>query len=177
MSTERTTAYDEAAIHRLMKRYCRAVDRMDKEMALACWHAGGTDDHAPLFAGPATEFVDFFWPAHGRMEATHHMIGQTLVELQGDEAGAETYWAVTLRSEQGGRRVDYQGRGRYVDTLAWRDGRWGIVHRTSIRDWSRTDEVPDGVRLPPVVQGHCEVQETHSRKDREDYSYRVLGDS
>jgi hypothetical protein len=30
---------------------------------------------------------------------------------------------------------------RYVDAMEKRDGRWGIVHRVVVMDWSRLDDV------------------------------------
>ena len=35
----------EAAIKAVLHRYSRALDRMDKSLALTCWHDDGTDDH------------------------------------------------------------------------------------------------------------------------------------
>ena len=55
------------AIGDVLHRYARAMDRMDKPLALSCWHAGGTDEHTPLFAGSAQGFVDWVWRLHEPM--------------------------------------------------------------------------------------------------------------
>ena len=48
---------DKQAITEIIYRYCRGLDRMDRELTLSCWHEGGTDDHGALFSGTADEFV------------------------------------------------------------------------------------------------------------------------
>ena len=50
--TERQIAETHARleIQDVLHRYARAMDRMDAELALSCWHPGGTDDHAPLYS-------------------------------------------------------------------------------------------------------------------------------
>ena len=74
---------------------------------------------------------------------------------------------------------DYRGAGRYVDSFAWRDGRWAILHRQSIRDWSRTDEYTgpvDGSQASPQMpKAAAAAEEVRARRDRNDYSYQVLG--
>lgn len=177
-SPNRTPERDLRQIEQVIHRYCRALDRMDKPLALSCWHAGGTDSHAPLYAGSAEGFIDWLWPVHGAMLTTHHMVGNILVDLRGDEAGAETYWSVTLRIPKDGKVFDYRGAGRYVDRFAWREGRWAIVHRQSIRDWSRTDEyhgAVDGSQASPQMpKAATDVPEVLPRRDRSDYSYEAL---
>ncbi len=156
---KRDASEDKSAIMDVLNMYCRAMDRMDRELALSCWHAGGTDNHAPLYAGSAEGFIDWLWPTHAAMISTHHMIGNCLISLNGDAAGVETYW--------------------YVDNFEYLDGRWAIRHRQSIRDWTRTDEYqtpPGGSRSSSVMQkNNPEAPEILPQRDRSDYSYSVLG--
>ena len=175
----RSEERDRAQIAAVIHRYCRALDRMDKELALSCWHAEGTDSHAPLYSGSASGFVEWLWPVHASMLSTHHMVGNTLIDLRGDEAGAETYWSVTLRIPQDGRVFDYRGVGRYIDIFAYRNGRWAIQHRQSIRDMSRTDELAGtaatGSQVSPQMPKATSLdEEILTRRDKDDYSYRVL---
>jgi hypothetical protein len=171
---------DKSAIMDVLNKYCRAMDRMDKELALSCWHAGGTDNHAPLYAGSAEGFIEWLWPTHARMLTTHHMIGNCLISLNGDTAGVETYWSVALRIPKDGRVYDYRGLGRYVDSFEYLDGRWAIRHRQSIRDWTRTDELVgaagSGSQSSGVMEkNNPDAVEILSQRDRSDYSYGVLG--
>ncbi|MES2534536.1 MAG: nuclear transport factor 2 family protein [Pseudomonadota bacterium] len=176
---KRDASEDKSAIMDVLNMYCRAMDRMDRELALSCWHTGGTDNHAPLYAGSAEGFIDWLWPTHAAMISTHHMIGNCLISLNGDAAGVETYWSVTLRIPKDGRVFDYRGLGRYVDNFEYLDGRWAIRHRQSIRDWTRTDEYqtpPGDSRFSSVMQkNNPEAREILPQRDRSDYSYSVLG--
>lgn len=168
------------AITDIVYRYGRAMDRMDSELALSCWHDGGTDDHAPLFVGTAKAFIQWLWPVHAKMEVTRHVITNIQIALAGDYAGCESYWTVTLRLKgDAGGRYDVIGQGRYVDDFACIDGRWAITHRRSIHEWDRVDPVgytmadPD---VPATVTANNPGAElTTPRRDREDYSYRLLG--
>ena len=129
------------AIADVLHRYCRAMDRMDRALALSCWHEGGTDEHTPLFAGSAEGFVDWVWRLHAPMVGTRHCLSNILVDLDGDRAWSESYWDVRLRvrGEQG--LVDIVGGGRYLDYFECRGGLWAIVHRRSVHDWDRVDPV------------------------------------
>jgi hypothetical protein len=168
-----------AAITDVLHRYARAMDRMDAELALSCWHPGGTDDHAPLFAGTAEDFVRWLWPIHAEMKATRHLISNILIMLDGDRAGVETYWTVTLRMvDPAGGLHDILGHGRYVDNFERIDGVWAIRHRQSLHDFDRVDPVvatmADASAAVSVVPNNPNATPKHVSRDRGDYSYKVL---
>ena len=48
---------DRQAIHDVILRYCRGVDRMDRELLLAAYHSDAIDDHGLFVGGPAA-FAD-----------------------------------------------------------------------------------------------------------------------
>ena len=129
------------AITDVLHRYCRAMDRMDRPLALSCWHADGTDEHTPLFAGSAEAFVDWVWRLHEPMVGTRHCLSNILIEVDGDRAWSESYWDVRLRVHGDAGLVDIVGGGRYLDYLECRNGFWAIVHRRSVHDWDRVDQV------------------------------------
>ena len=85
------------AITDVLHRYCRAMDRMDRPLALSCWHADGTDEHTPLFAGSAQGFVDWVWRLHEPMVGTRHCLSNIQIEVDGPRAWSESYWDVRLR--------------------------------------------------------------------------------
>src|SRR5205085_6800983 len=71
-----------------------------------------------------------------------HLLGQSLIRIDGDEAAAETYFlAVQRRRDAAGAPYCEQLGGRYVDRLERRNGSWRIKHRTAVRDWSISLEV------------------------------------
>jgi len=177
----RTPTLDELlakqAITEVIHRYCRAMDRMDAALALSCWHEGGTDDHAPLFAGTAQGFIEWLWPVHGAMESTRHVVSNILIELNGDKAGAESYWTVTLRMKKDGDLYDVIGGGRYVDNFECIDGEWAIRHRQSLHDWDVVQKVEATMATaePMLEPNNPEVRPMVSARDRSDYSYRIIG--
>jgi len=165
------------AITEVIHRYCRAMDRMDAELALSCWHEGGTDDHSPLFSGSAKGFVEWLWPVHAAMESTRHVVSNTLIQLNGDKAGVESYWTVTLRLKKGGDLYDVTGGGRYVDNFECIDGQWAIRHRQSLHDWDVVQKVEATMANagPMLESNNPEVRPKVSARDKTDYSYRVIG--
>ena len=168
---------DRAAITDVVHRYARAMDRMDAELALSCWHPGGTDDHAPLFSGTAEGFVAWLWPIHAAMVVTRHVVTNILIVLDGASAGVESYWTVTLRmTGADGALHDVCGQGRYLDDFERIDGVWAIRHRQSLHDWDRVDPViatmADAAATVAPDAAHV-VPKTVAR-DRSDYSYSVL---
>ena len=61
--------------------------------------------------------------------------------MEGDEAGAETYFfAVSRNKREDGAEMCNQLGGRFVDKLRREEGRWLIKHRVVVRDW--------GISLP-----------------------------
>lgn len=170
---------DKQAIAEVLYRYARGLDRMDMELAASCYHPGATDDHAPLYKGSASGFLEWLWPVHAATHAFRHVVTNITIALDGDRAGSECYWTLTIRLDHEGHVVDLQSGGRYVDMLARIDGAWGITHRQSIREWSRIDAVPatgGGIaRGPLIAPNNPEAPELLTRRDRDDYSYRVLG--
>ena len=173
-----TEAVAKLAITDLLHRYARGLDRMDRAMTLSCWHEGGTDDHAPLFSGTAAGFVEWLWPVHAAMEVTRHVITNVMIEVDGDRAGSESYWTVTLRVPHEAQRYDIVGQGRYLDTWEQIDGVWAIRHRQSIADWGRIEPVGlvAGAAGAPVLikPNNPEAPPPVWARDPSDHSYSVL---
>ena len=165
------------AITEVIHRYCRAMDRMDRELALSCWHDGGTDDHAPLFSGTAKEFVAWLWPVHAAMEVTRHVVSNILIRLDGNKAGVESYWSVTLRMKKGDDLYDVFGGGRYVDDFECIDRMWAIRHRQSLHDWDvvRKVEATMASGEAMLTPNNPEVPPKVSARDKTDYSYGTIG--
>ena len=169
---------DKWAITEVLNRYCRGIDRMDRDLVLSCWHAGGTDEHTPLYSGTATGFVEWVWGIHMAMIGTRHVTGNVLIEVAGDDAWVESYWDVMLRTRAADDGVtDIFGGGRYLDHFERIDGRWAIRHRRSVHDWDRVEPVTatmaDG---PPTIVPNAPDAPVHnSRRDAGDPSYAFLG--
>ena len=154
---------DKQAIHELLLRYCRGVDRRDEDLLRSVYHADAIHEHGE-HAVNAREFARVIVDSLGRFEATSHFLTNALIEVSGDRAHAESYVLACHRTERSGEKSDLTLALRYVDRLERRRGAWGIVHRVALHDWSREDplerEWPDSRSM---------IQGLRSRDDR---SYR-----
>lgn len=160
--TDLTAIADRHAITDLIYRYCRAVDRMDAELGYSIWHADGTADYGEdVYQGSGHGFIDFVNGQHGHTLGHSHQVTNIILELDGDRAASESYHFAGLRIQRGEQVFEITVRGRYIDRWSKRDGRWGIDHRITIRDF-------DDMR--PVTP----MSVTAGRRDPGDPSYAVL---
>jgi hypothetical protein len=155
-------------ITKMLSEYCHGCDRLDRvQMASVYLQEGSWDDHGqcktagPEYAGIATSAL-----GAATVACSHHL-GQSLIKVTGDEAGAETAFVATLRTaaKSGGEVLNQIG-GRFVDTLVKVDGNWRVKHRTCVRDWSISVPIAENfLKDDPYVEGQ--------RSDA-DPSYAVL---
>ena len=66
---------DRQAIHDVVVRYCRAVDRMDRELLLTCYHPDAIDHHG-IFVGSPEAFADWAFALHASLQSAHQHIDQ-----------------------------------------------------------------------------------------------------
>lgn len=131
---------DKQDIAEVLYRRARAGDRGDADLAHSCYHPGATERHGE-FDGLAAEFIDvvsFTRPKPGSpIKGMMHMITNILCEFaDADHAFVESYHVAWCQMTDG---TDAEIGGRYLDRFERRDGRWGIVHRDVIFDWSRME--------------------------------------
>jgi hypothetical protein len=133
---------DRQAIHEVVLRYCRGIDRRDRELVRGCYWPEATDDHAGAFHGTRDEFVDWVFRVLERYTMTMHVVANHLVDLDGDTAGAETYGVAYHRGDPpGDTRRNFTTGFRYLDRLERRDGEWRIAARRVALEWT---EYPAG---------------------------------
>ena len=155
---------DKQAIHEVVLRYCRGVDRLDLALVRSCYHADGVDHHTG-FTGSADDYVAWIDVGLRRFSGTMHLIGNHLSDVQGGTAYAETYgtahhWGEPLADPT----LNFTSAFRYVDRFERRDGQWRIAERFAVREWTRA--IPaDQVR---VKEGEGPV----ASRDRSDPVYR-----
>ena len=129
------------AIHEVLLRYCRGLDRLDGDLIRSCYHPGATDDHG-LFNGLGKDFVGYALPHLETMRGTSHYLLSALIEVHGDTAASESHLVVYHRMpSQSGPDADHAVGLRYIDRFDRRDGTWRISHRQLAYDWSRIDPV------------------------------------
>ena len=152
------------AIRDALSRYCRALDRMDKEMAYALWEPDATANYLGIYSGTGHGFVDWVWHAHQAMQCHSHQISNVLIEIDGDTAASEAYVTVVLWTSTApdGGQQEIICRGRYLDRWVLRGDQWKIRDRTHVIDMHTVSEIARG----PVSQ--------ESTRDRSDPSYLYL---
>jgi hypothetical protein len=141
------------AIYELACTYSRGLDRLDRELLLSTFWEDGWCEYGIANCAPA-EFADFAMDALHDNESNQHMIGNVLIEIEGDEAFGEVYFNAyhKLKTEDG--ELDVFIAGRYLDRYEKRHGVWKFAYRSERVDWSRTepscdsffDQAPDSLR-------------------------------
>jgi len=170
---------DRQAIHDVIVRYCRGVDRSDADLVSAAFHDDAIDNHFGVDL-PFREAIGTLKAARSGSTAppskttSMHNLCNILIEVDGDVARCESYVVVVVRIPQdSGAAIDWMHAGRYIDRFERRNGDWRIACRTVVYDLERFDEVvpaPDGLSqaryLDTAVRG---------KRGRGDFSYKVLG--
>jgi hypothetical protein len=168
------------AITEVIYRYCRALDRMDRELADTVWHPDGTADYGPTFQGSAAGLLDSLWSNHAKLLGHSHQVTNILIEVRGDNAGSEAYVTGTLwnRSDSG-VLTNMVALGRYIDRWSRRDGVWAFDHRQFVYDLAYSSASPtllDGNREGlATLAARRDPGQTAARRDRTDPSYAVIG--
>lgn len=168
MDAELQEMLDHFRIRKVLAEYCRGSDRCDVPLMAGVYARESWDEHG-IFTGPGDEFARFVTPlVIETTEAMSHSLGQSLITVNGDEAGAETYFIAAARdTAPDGTAMCNQLGGRFVDRLIREDGKWKVKHRVAVRDW--TMAVPlnhdwaSANSLPPGARSDA------------DPSYAVLG--
>ena len=167
MSTEMLLAKD--AIREAIYRYCRVLDRMDKEGAYALWNKNSKTLYHGIFEGTGPDFIDWVWESHATMERHSHQVSNIMIDVHGDTAVSESYVTVTLwmPTDAEGKVLEIISRGRDLDNWSLQPGtdgelRWGLDRRENVTDLQTATLVNRG-----------DVPEA-SRRDRRDPLYSLL---
>lgn len=133
--------WDREAIRDCLARYCRGVDRFDRELILSAFHPDAVDEHGKFIGNPE-EFVQWALDQHAKAHLSHqHYMLNHRCDIDGDTAHAETYFMFVSMNREGNPLT--MGGGRYVDRFEKRNGVWAIAFRVCLRDWAKLDERPD----------------------------------
>lgn len=123
---------DRQEILDCLTRYCRGVDRLDRDILLSAYHPDATDDHG-IFVGSPVQFADWVFNMHGtQQKRTNHTIANHSCEIDGDIAHAETYCIYFGNNKDG--TIDVVG-NRYIDRFERRNGEWRIADRICMVEW------------------------------------------
>jgi hypothetical protein len=148
---------DKQVLNELVVRYCRAVDRVDEELLIGCFHEDAVFENGP-FTGTVFDYIEKHragsWSGEKLTHRVQHAITNVLFEVDGDTAWGETY--VEVRRMPPGQ-LFVEGVARQIDRFERRNGEWRIAHRRIVLEYVGPDH--DFSKFP------------HGSRDRNDPSY------
>lgn len=116
-----------------LNRFSRGMDRFDREVFLAAFHADAVIAAGP-FVGDPVALYDWASKLHDQGQtATHHNLLNHTCDLDGDVAHTETYYLFVGRNRDDSNWI---AGGRYIDRFERRNGVWKITMRTNAIEWS-----------------------------------------
>ncbi|MGO9932556.1 MAG: nuclear transport factor 2 family protein [Steroidobacteraceae bacterium] len=134
-STQELKIYlDREKIRDCIARLARGEDRRDAELISACCWPDSTSDYG-VFCGTFEEYLAWVVPGSPAIAVTQHALAQSVIELQGDAALAETHVTSYHRIDMGAEERDVVIGGRYLDSMEKRGGEWRIAKRMMLYDW------------------------------------------
>jgi hypothetical protein len=148
------TWIDKLALAELLAVLSSAVDRAERARIASCYTEDSFDDHG-TFKGTGAAFAEFVCRP-GPMRSMHHLLGQSVFDVRGDEAWGETFYV--FHGHAGGGMVT--GHGRYVDHFRRVEGTWKLAYRRVV-----PEAVPAGDDAASYWQ---------PSRDRDDPSYDRL---
>jgi len=155
---------DKDAINDALLRYCRGVDRADRELMLSAYHPDAYDEHGVSEGDPET-FVSWALNFHGETQTRHqHSISNVNIDLDGDTAHVESYYCFWGANREGPPTLAF---GRYIDRFERRNHKWAIAHRVCVNEYSGTFNARD---TPPAYVAKLNASGPN-RRDRSDVSY------
>lgn len=159
---------DHFQIRKLLAEYSRGCDRADEPLMASIYAQDSWDDHGIVQATGAEYSRIMCGRVKEETESLSHILGQSLIRIDGDSAGAETYFVAVARdTAEDGTPMCNQLGGRFIDQLVREDGRWKVRHRKVLRDWS--------VAIPLHHDWVLSNTLTPGQRSDDDHSYAVLG--
>jgi hypothetical protein len=121
---------DKLELAELIATLGSAVDRANQALITSCYAEESYDDHG-IFKGSGAEFAEYVCHLPvGPEFKMHHLLGQSVFDVQGDEAWGETFLIYNDVTEAG----NGYGFGRFVDYFQRIDGAWKVKYRRVITD-------------------------------------------
>lgn len=137
MSDEMRRVIDEAAIRRVIDRYCHAVDRGTADDVAALFHPNGTlvatfEDDGVYKGREAVRkwYADYHNNFRAKLTQLRHKISNILIDLTGDEARVVSYLDADLIAI--GETEPRRAIGRYDDRFVRDGGEWYFAERAII---------------------------------------------
>jgi hypothetical protein len=125
---------DRERIRAAITRLARGEDRRDAALISAAYWPDSRTDYG-VFEGSFDQYLAWVVPGADAITNTQHVLGQTVIELSGNSARAETHVISYHRVNMGAGERDTCIGGRYLDRMEKRGGEWRIAQRSMLYDW------------------------------------------
>ena len=139
---ERSIWTDKMELAELVAILSSAVDRADEQRIASCYTDESFDDHG-TFKGSGRQFAALV-AAGGSTVSMHHLLGQSVFDVDGDEAWGETFFV--FHGRLGSK--DVSAHGRYVDYFRRIGDRWKLAYRRVVPDAVVAGDDPDAYWRP-----------------------------
>lgn len=132
---------DRIEIEELLVRYSRAIDHRDFDALESLFTSDATFDGGSLGCPTGARAIrEMIEGTLTGLDATQHLVGKSLIELDGDSAEVRTYLiSQHIRESTRGPVKHYFLGGEYVDRVVRTDGGWRIAYRRLDRMWKQGD--------------------------------------
>ena len=143
---------DRDAIRDVLNRYCRSIDRADAAALASAYHPDAQETHGNHTGDAAAFRSRAVRNTQERFLRMHHSLGTINIDLAGDVAYSEAYFAAgcVLRPAQDHKPMITVLHGRYLDRFERRDGAWKIAKRTVVKDYRDVRAVDDPPEQYPL---------------------------
>jgi hypothetical protein len=125
---------DRDKIRDAIARLARGEDRRDAALIGGSYWPDSKTDYG-VFAGSFEEYLAWVVPGSPAIPVTQHVLGQSVIDLEGETALVETHVISYHRIDTGTEHRDTCIGGRYLDRMEKRGREWRIAHRMMLYDW------------------------------------------
>ncbi len=141
---------DRLEINDVLVRYTRAIDQRDYELLDTCFTADAHLDYTASggIRGAYPEVRRWLEKALAQFDAMMHMIGNVVIEVDGDEARSGTYLMNPMGIKAAGGSLQFfTVGGEYVDRLVRTPQGWRIRERIEKQTYLQGG-LPDSLQAP-----------------------------
>jgi hypothetical protein len=142
---------DKEDIRAVVLKYCRGVDRRDRELLESLFVETEAGDGTAVSKGKALADQLAVLPADDPPGT--HLVTNQLVDVAGDAATCESYFVSISEVRVDGTPCTRTRGGRYLSRLHRTDAGWKLVDHIIVDDWDRQDEITSRVSGVGAVRG------------------------
>ena len=155
MSMSLQELIDREEVYDVIMRYTHYMDLVDIDNLMECFHEGADIGFpSDVYQGKGQGFVKEFLANEERnnFKDSMHMVGNMLIDLDGDVAYVESYMYAIVESSPtnprwGDKTLTFWG--RYISRVEKRNDEWRLAEHRLLLDWQRDNTTDGWYELPP----------------------------